>query len=355
MPCPSQMPGNVQQAAFQCNIPRAAVTAPSRVSLYGHGLLGDHTQIEEDNITAMSAEHDFTFCATDWSGMAKEDIPNAISALKDLSNFPSLPDRLQQGILNTLYLGRLLAHPQGFAANPAFQASGRAAAAGHLPPVLGLQLAGRDPRRRHHRGRAGLDPRRPGRGDDGLRHAAAPLDRLRRLPDVIFRPAYPDEGQRILALSIIQMLWDRGETDGWAGHVTTGPPANTPAHTVLMHVAVGDHQVANAMSDVEARTIGAYAYRPAVDPGRSFDVTPLFGIPTIPSFPWSGSAIVYWDGGPQTPPTRDPEHPQPGRRRPALLPAQHGGGAQPEVRLPVAGRRRDRRLRRQACHTDNFH
>jgi len=118
----------------------------------------------------------------------------------------------------------------------------------------------------------------------------------------VFKPAYPDEGQRLLILSIIQMLWDRGETDGWAGHTTSSPPPNTPAHTVLMHVAVGDHQVANAMSDVEARSIGAYAYRPAVDPGRSFDVTPLFGVPTIPRFPWSGSAIAYWDGGPQTPP-----------------------------------------------------
>jgi hypothetical protein len=28
---------------------------------------------------------------------------------------------------------------------------------------------------------------------------------------------------------------------------------------------------------------------------------PLYGVPTIPSFPFSGSAIVYWDGGPQTP------------------------------------------------------
>ena len=71
---------------------------------------------------------------------------------------------------------------------------------------------------------------------------------------------------------------------------------------MLLHVAIGDHQVANAMSDVEARTIGARAYRPAVDAGRSTDKTPLFGIPSIGSFPFRGSAIVYWDGGPQTPP-----------------------------------------------------
>ena len=98
------------------------------------------------------------------------------------------------------------------------------------------------------------------------------------------------------------MLWDRGETDGWAYHVTGKPPRNTPKHTVLLHVAVGDHQVANVMSDVEARTLGVSAYRPAVAAGRSTDRTPLFGIPSIKGFPFNGSAIVYWDGGPQTPP-----------------------------------------------------
>ena len=298
---PTQIPGNVQQAVFQCNIPRAALSAPSRIALYGHGLLGDHTQIDEDNITAMSAEHDFTFCATDWSGMSKEDVPNAIAALKDLSKFPSIPDRLQQGILNTLYLGRLLIHPQGFAANPAFQGTGG-------QPLLDIS-------------HLYWDSNSQGAIVGGATTAVAPdwrravlgvatMDFATLLPrstdfdtyNVFFAPAYPDEGQRLLALSIVQMLWDRGETDGWATHVTTNPPPDTPAHTVLMHVAVGDHQVANAMSDVEARTIGAYAYRPAVDPGRSFDVTPLFGIATIPHYPWSGSAIVYWDGGPQTPP-----------------------------------------------------
>ena len=118
---PTQVAGNVAQAPFQCNIPRAAFSSPSRISLYGHGLLGAHTQIDEVNIKDMSAEHDFTFCATDWAGMASEDVTNAIAILEDISKFPSLADRLQQGILNTLYLGRLLAHPQGFAASADFQ------------------------------------------------------------------------------------------------------------------------------------------------------------------------------------------------------------------------------------------
>jgi hypothetical protein len=299
---PTQIPGNVQQAAFQCNVPRAAFTTPSRISLYGHGLLGTRTQIDETNIQDMSAEHDFTFCATDWSGMSREDVPNAIAILGDFSQFPSLADRLQQGILNTLYLGRLLAHPQGFAANAAFQGAGGQA----LLDTSNLYF----------------DSNSQGAILGGLATAVAPdwrravlgvatMDYAALLPrsvdfdtyNVIFAPAYKDEGTRLLIISIAQMLWDRGETNGWAYHVTTSPPAGTPRHNVLMHVAVGDHQVANAMSDVEARTIGARAYRPAVSPGRTFDVTPLFGIPTIGGYPFGGSAIVYWDGGPQTAPT----------------------------------------------------
>ena len=72
--------------------------------------------------------------------------------------------------------------------------------------------------------------------------------------------AYPDEGTRQIILSLAQMLWDRGETNGWAQHVTSKPPRNTPKHTVLMHIAVGDHQVAPVGADVEARSIGASAY-----------------------------------------------------------------------------------------------
>ena len=50
--------------------------------------------------------------------------PAAIPALQDLSKFQPLPDGLQQGFLNFIYLGRLLMHPDGFSSDPAFQFSG---------------------------------------------------------------------------------------------------------------------------------------------------------------------------------------------------------------------------------------
>src|SRR5262249_55589661 len=42
---------------------------------------------------------------------------------------------------------------------------------------------------------------------------------------------------------------------------------------------------------------------PALGAGRSYEVTPLYGIPAIASYPFNGSAIVVWDSGTPTPPT----------------------------------------------------
>ena len=71
----------------------------------------------------MANEHNFVFCATDWSGMSTQDLPNIAAILGDLSHFPSLADRVQQGFVNFIYLGRLMIHPHGFRATPAFQVS----------------------------------------------------------------------------------------------------------------------------------------------------------------------------------------------------------------------------------------
>ena len=121
---PTQQSGNVGTAQFDCIVPRAAEGAPARASLYGHGLLGSRTEVHAGNVQDMAAEHNFVFCATDWWGLAQADTPFDISALQNVNRFPAVTDRLQQGVLNTLLLGRLMANPNGFASNAAFQQSG---------------------------------------------------------------------------------------------------------------------------------------------------------------------------------------------------------------------------------------
>ena len=52
----------------------------------------------------------------------------------------------------------------------------------------------------------------------------------------VMYPAYPDQVERPLILDLAQLLWDRGEGDGYAQHMTTDPLPNTIKHTVLLDV-----------------------------------------------------------------------------------------------------------------------
>jgi hypothetical protein len=308
---PQPIPGNVMAANFTCLVPRSVVAGstirPARPSLYGHGLLGSASEVTAGNVKAMASENNFVFCATDWSGMSTQDLPNIASILADLSNFSSLPDRAQQGFVNFLYLGRLLIHPGGFSNDPAF----RFLKNGVMQRVI-------DTRRLFYDGNsqggimggslAALAPdyNRAVLGVPGMNYSTL----LRRSVDfdqyaAVLYQNYPNELERPLILSLMQMLWDRGEADGYAHHMTTDPYPNTPAHTVLLHEAFGDHQVANVATEVEARTIGASIRVPTLDPGRHSDVNPYFGIPAIPSYPFDGSALVVWDSGSPTPPANE--------------------------------------------------
>ena len=123
---PTQIPGNMATAQFECVIPQTASAAhPARISLYGHGLLGDPSEVEAGNVRAMAREHNFVFCATAWWGLASGDTPFDAGALGDVNKFPVAVDRLQQGVLNMLFLGRLLLHKDGLATSADFQDGGR--------------------------------------------------------------------------------------------------------------------------------------------------------------------------------------------------------------------------------------
>jgi hypothetical protein len=116
----------------------------------------------------------------------------------------------------------------------------------------------------------------------------------------ILKQSYADQSLTPVILDLMQQLWDRGDPDGYAQQMTTHPLPDTPRHTVLMQISYGDHQVSDYAAMVQARTIGAAAHQPALDlnTDRARDRHMFYGIPTIAQYPFSGSAIVIWDGGP---------------------------------------------------------
>jgi hypothetical protein len=294
-------------AEFICNIPRSVSAdgndpvTPARGGIYGHGLLGNPDEVNAGNVRTFSNAYRFVFCATKWSGFADEDIGQAIATLQDVSNFPKIADRTQQGFLNQLFLARLVKDPDGFASDPAFRlgASSTPVLDGTVVydgnsqgGILGGALAA-----------LAIDWTHSVLGVPGMNYSTL----LQRSVDFetykqILNPSYPDELDRMIWFSVVQMLWDRSEANGYAQHLTDDPYPGTPRHQVLYEVAFGDHQVANVTADVAARTTGARILAPGLFPGRSPDVVPFWGIQPISFLPWNGSAIVYWDSLNPAPP-----------------------------------------------------
>jgi hypothetical protein len=288
----------IYEARFTCVVPATATPEnPARLVLYGHGLLGKETEVlTNPDIPPLATEGNEVLCATPWIGMSAEDIPNAIGVLGDFSGMPTLPDRLQQGFLDALVLGRAMAHPGGLASSPLLQAGGR--------PIVQTGQIAYDGNSQGGIAGGALTALAPDfshavLGVPGINYSVL----LPRSSDFdvyskVMYPAYTDQLERPLILDLAQLLWDRGEGDGYAQHMTTDPLPNTIKHTVLLDVAFGDHQVTPYQADVEARTIGASIHTPILPAGRSPQRKPSWGIPAIPAYPFTGSAIVYWDGGP---------------------------------------------------------
>jgi hypothetical protein len=296
-------------ANFNCMIPRASVdqpgAVPGRAQLYGHGLLGSANEVTTIAQQVLGQAHNFVLCGSDEIGFSAADVPNITgNIVPDLTNFPELTDRVQQGLLNQLFLGRLMIHPDGLVSDAAFRVDDGDPTS---QPVL-------DTARLYYNGNSqgGIlggaltavapDLTRAVLGVPAMNYSIL-LDRSVQFDPfrVILEPAYPNAITQQLAFSLIQMLWDRSDPNGYAHRMTTNPLPNTPPHEVLLQVAFGDHQVTTWQADVEARTIGARAHAPVVFEGRWPDVDVLWGVPRIESYPHRGSAIVYWDGGPIRP------------------------------------------------------
>jgi hypothetical protein len=291
-------------APFVCTIPDVAVqSGEARPVVYGHGLLGSSDEASSSHVQATAADGNFVYCGTDAIGLSKGDTAHVAAVLSDLSLFPSVSDRLQQGILNYLYLGRLMLNMNGLGSSEPFQTSGGA-------NLLNTEEAYYDG---NSQGAifggavtaVAQDWTKASLGVGGMDYSIL----LNRSVDfdkyfAIMRDAYPDPMEQQVLFAVIQMLWDRGETAGYVQHLTNRPYDLTPPKQVLMTVAFGDHQVANVTADNIARTLDIPLYQPVLPEGaddvpsaeRFWDLAP------IRKWPHTGSALFYWYSGTLPPP-----------------------------------------------------
>jgi hypothetical protein len=314
------------EAPFLVSIPRIAVAAGSaaaaRPIVYGHGLLGSAEEANSGHLQTFQNQFNFVVAATDWIGMASEDVPAILAFINDLSGFPALPDRLQQAMLNFILLGRLLTAPDGLVADPAFQLGGAPLIDTREPYFYGISQGGI----------AGgtfmaLTPDTV-RGVLAVGAANYSLLLQRSIDFNVFQellePVYPDELDRQLLLGLIQQPWDRADPQAYLPHLIAAPLPGTPAKKLLLQPGIHDSQVTNIATEIQVRSLAIPAVAPSVQP--------WFRVPERAA-PFDGSAVAIYDvNGTAAPLTNTP-------------PADENGVHEAVRRLDAARRQIDAFLR----------
>lgn len=291
-------------ANFICVMPSTIQSGgPALPAVYGHGLLGDASEVEGSNFSD-KVSLDMMGCATDWLGLDANDTLEAIGVLGNLSNFEMLSDQMLQGFVNFQFLGRLINSPDGFATSSAFKSTsgqvlfqvGKCTYVGYSQGgIMGAAVSA-----------ISNEWTRVFLGQGGMNYGGLLLQRSVDWPEygTYLDAAYPNPDDEQIGLQLIQLLWDRGEADGYAQHLTSDPYPGTKAKQVFLIENYGDHQVPNLGTEMLARTIGAAEYAPAFSRVTG-SFTTSYGLPVLNESKSNPAALELWDFGTATPPTNN--------------------------------------------------
>lgn len=310
---------------FEVVIPNsvAANGVPVPILQYGHGLFGDHGEVEESYLASFGEAHGYVLAATDWIGLSEYDEPTVIAMMAGLegsgfTDFRIVPDRLHQGMLNALVLMKLVSSA-AFAADAAVTFGGK-------------RVISTAPGDRFYTGNsqggimggvymaASTDVTRGVLGVGGGPYALL-LPRSSDFSDLfaLLKVRYPRSIDRMIVLGLMQALWDRMDPSGWAAYIEA-PRPGTPAHRVVMHYGLGDHQVTWLGAHTIARSVGASMFAGNVREGNET----LAEFPTVAddTVLTTGSLIMGFDFGfpvnpfDNNPPTSGPDAHECPRRAP---------------------------------------
>jgi len=277
---------------YVVEIPHVAINPggqprPGRPTLWGHGLLGDRFQLR--TLAPLAQQYDFVIAAVDMQGMSSADVATGIIPLiQDYSLFHRIPERLHQGFLHHLLLGRLLVDPvNGFNSHAAFRFGSPATgvidttavyySGGSQGGIFGTAIMS-----------VAEDFERGFLAVPGANYSTL----LRRSIDfnpflALHRVAYPDDLDETIIMGLVQQLWDRAEPQGYYPHLLSGDLSDPPRpHKVLMHMARYDSEVSNLSTEIMVRSLGFPQVAPVINH--------FFGIPEQTA-PFDGSALVEID------------------------------------------------------------
>jgi hypothetical protein len=109
----------------------------------------------------------------------------------------------------------------------------------------------------------------------------------------LLQNTYQDARGVQIVWGLIQMVWDRSEPSGFVPFLAQDTLPGTPEHRVLMHAAIGDHQVTTLGAHIMARAVGAKLIES--DDAQNRVVRDVFGLERAAA-PLDGeSALVEYD------------------------------------------------------------
>jgi hypothetical protein len=291
----------VLKADFVCAIPNSALAAPedeqlrARPVIMAHGLFQNREMIPR--FAAYADAHNVIPCGMNWIGMTSDDAAITAEILADFGKFPTLVDRLQQAYLNNMLLTRALLAEDGFGTQAAFRNNGRPLFNNDDVYFEGISqgsvLGG------------GFYAVSPDIRYGSLVAAGMNFSLLMQRSDAwptyraLFTPAYTNGLDQSLLLAMVQMLWDRGEINGYAATLNAANASipGTPQKLTLIQSAVGDKTVTETAAEILARTIGALQHAPRAVAGRHIGDVPYINIDVI-AYPSLESGYTVWDRGP---------------------------------------------------------
>jgi hypothetical protein len=259
----------------------AANPRPAPAIQYGHGLLGDRYEVNTGWLSELIDTNGWVAFATDWTGMASDDV-NTITLMlaTDLSGFGMIPERGQQGLIEAAAATELMAG--AFAADPAVTFDGVSVVdpdqifyyGNSQGGIIGTALMGVSSR--FERGVLGV----PGGPYSLLLSRSVDFEPF----FLVFKNKYSDHREIMMAMGILQMLWDPAEGAGWLEAIRDPGEGELTKH-LLFQAALGDAQVSPLGAEFLARGVGAGTVAPQTRPVEGVEER-------APGF--VGSALVEW-------------------------------------------------------------
>lgn len=241
-------------SAVSSSASMAASTTAKMLVQYGHGLMGDRSEVESSYLGDQADANQWILVASEWEGMSQYDLLQAARVFATrMEEFHSVPETTLQGWVNKqvalkLYRGALVSneHLKNYAGNPMLKhgadqpigyygnSQGSVIGGGYFASSLELE-----------RGTLGV----PGSPFALLLTRSKDFEQY----NTLLKLQLKNEVDLRLTLSLVQQIWDVAESAGWLQTAGGDNAPGLPRKQVLMQAGLGDAQVTPLGAEVMAR------------------------------------------------------------------------------------------------------